>query len=63
MEMIVKVIGLVWALSAMVALSGCGFVQRVDMWGFKMEFSKGINFNFGANEIDKVDDRKGLNKF
>ena len=65
MEIVIRVVAAVWALSAMVALSGCGLIgiKEVDLWGAKMKFSQGLNFNVGGNQVDKVDDRKGLNKF
>lgn len=57
---ILKLIGLV---ATAQILSGCGMlVKEVDAWGLKMKFPEGYNMNVGANTIDEVDDRKGLNR-
>lgn len=54
-----KLIGLLATLS----LQSCGMlVKEVDAWGLKMKFPEGYNMNVGANTIDEVDDRKGLNR-
>lgn len=47
---------------AMLTASGCGLmgVRNVDFWGAKMEFSEGLDFHVGGNQIDRVDDRRGV---
>ena len=46
------------------SLSGCGMlVKEMDLWGAKFKFPEGYSVNAGANTLDKVDDRKGLNSF
>lgn len=56
---------LVLSIELLVTLSGCGLmgVKNMDAWGLKMEFQPGFDVNFGANSIDKVDNRKGVNEF
>lgn len=50
------------ALTMATLMSGC-FVRRVDLWGAKMEFAEGFDVHAGTNAIDKVDDRRGINRF
>lgn len=51
------------ALAAIItALSGCSLtgIRKVDLWGAKFEISEGQDFHIGANQIDHVDDRRGV---
>lgn len=44
-------------------LTGCGALtgmKKVDAWGFKAEFVTGADFHVGANGIDRVQDRRGI---
>lgn len=44
--------------------TGCGQVfgvQRVDLWGAKMEFNSGFEVKAGAMQYDHSLERKGIN--
>lgn len=45
-----------------VMTSGCGMmgVREADLWGAKFTFAEGLDFHVGANQIDRVDDRRGV---
>jgi len=47
---------------ALWSLTGC-VVRKVDFWGAKIEFNEGFDLRAGMNGIDKVDDRRGINKY
>jgi len=58
---ILKIIGLIATASI---LSSCGMlVKDFEIPGvIKLRFPEGYNINAGANTIDEIDDRKGLNR-
>lgn len=47
-------------------LNGCGLmgVRNFEGWkgGPRWEFSEGLDFHVGANSIDHVEDKRGVNK-
>lgn len=48
----------------MIGLTGCGQilgVQRMDLWGAKMEFNSGFEVKAGAQQYDHALERKGIN--
>lgn len=55
-------------LACAIQFAGCG-LRKVELtnWGPRMEFyeskSEGYDFHIGANAIDKVDNRRGVNKY
>ena len=53
---LLKIIGIVATASV---LSGCG--TKIDAWGLKIEPPEGIDFHFGTNSIDTVNDKRGVN--
>lgn len=57
----------VWAsalAAIMFASSGCSLtgIRKVDLWGAKFEMAEGQDFHIGANQIDHVDDRRGVSR-
>lgn len=53
------------AAMALLCLSGCGLmgVRRFEAWdgGPEWDFAEGLDFSIGANAIDNVDNRRGVN--
>lgn len=47
-----------WALIAW-AFMGCA-VQKIDLWGAKLEFADGFDIHAGTNQVNQVDNRRGL---
>jgi hypothetical protein len=48
----------------LVYLSGCGQilgVREIDAWGLKMQFTEGLDFGFGVNGVDNVNNQRGIN--
>lgn len=63
-ELLAGFILLAGALIMANSLTGCGLmgVRKADLWGAKFEFAEGIDFSFGANAIDRVDNRRGVSR-
>jgi hypothetical protein len=50
---------------ASLSLTGCGMlgVKEIDAWGLNMKFSEGLDYSIGFNQIDKVENKRGVNSF
>lgn len=44
------------------SLTGCSAigVKEIDLWGARMEFSDGVDYQFGYNNISSVNNQRGL---
>jgi len=43
-------------------LSGCGMlgVREIDAWGLEVKFSEGLDYSVGFNQIDNVENKRGV---